>query len=109
MEAINTGVAERILTLNPDGTRGAILSRRYYDLMRNFIISAFDTTPEIAFDELVGRMRDFHSIEPYEKAVWHLLKVKQDLQARGILRVRFIGISPRQQMLRLNRKALRVL
>jgi hypothetical protein len=108
METINTGgVTERILTLNPDGSRGAILSRRYYDLMRNFIIAAFDGAPEIAFNELMGRMAQVHFIEPYEKAVWHLLKVKQDLQARGIIKVRFIGLSPKQQMLKLNRKALR--
>lgn len=105
METIKN-VPERIVTLNADGTRGSVLSKKYYERMREFIISAFDSAPEIAFTDLMAGMTQFHVIEPYENAVWHLLKVKQDLQARGILKVRFIGFSPKQQMLRLNRKAV---
>jgi hypothetical protein len=107
METINTGVAERIQTLNPDGTRGVVLSRKHYDLMRDFIISLFESAPEVSFTELVGQVTHHNVIVPRDNAVWHLLKVKADLQARGILRVRFVGFSPKQQLLRLNRKALR--
>jgi hypothetical protein len=106
MEAVNNVVAGRVVTLNSNGTRGAVLSRKHYELMRNVIISIFDAVPEITFTDLVSRVTQGNFIEPHDSAMWHLLKVKQDLQARGILRVRFVGVAPKQQWLRLNRKAI---
>jgi hypothetical protein len=98
---------ETILTLNQNGTRGVILARDHYDCLRNFIISAFETKAEISFEELMDKAMRSNEVYSNENSMWYLLKVKSDLQARGILKVRFMGVSPRVQVLRINKRALR--
>jgi hypothetical protein len=102
-----TGFTATILTLNPHGTRGVLIGRDHYDCMREFIISSFEDTAEISFNELIQRMSELNFNLPTETALWYLIKVKQDLQARGILKVSFVGAPPRIQILKLNRKALK--
>jgi hypothetical protein len=95
------------LTLNQNGKRGVVLSRALYDYLRDFIISTFDSKAEITFEELVNKAMDRKDVYANENSMWYLLKVKADLQARGILRVRFVGVSPRIQVLKINKRVLR--
>jgi hypothetical protein len=83
------------------------MSRRHYDAMREFIIASFGSASEVSFSEIVHLLSEDAFDLPVETALWYLIKVKQDLQVRGIVKVSFIGVSPRIQLLRLNRKALK--
>jgi hypothetical protein len=96
-----------ILTLNQNGKRGVVLAREQYDCLRDFIISTFESKTEITFEELMSKAIDRKDIYANENSMWYLLKVKTDLQARGILRVRFMGVSPRIQILKINKRVLR--
>jgi hypothetical protein len=95
------------LTLDQNGKRGVVLAREQYDCLRDFIISAFDSKAEITFEELMNKAMDRKDVYVNENSMWHLLKVKADLQARGILKVRFLGVSPRIQVLKINKRVLR--
>ena len=98
---------QRIVTLNQNGTKGVVLSVKNYNIMRDFIVATFESRTEISFEYLMVKAGKFNAIYPIDSALWYLLKVKQDMEARGILKVRFIGVSPRIQMLKINRRALR--
>jgi hypothetical protein len=107
METMSTALSEKIQALSPNGTRGVVLLKRDYEIMRDFIVSCFALASEIPFSVLMSKLESSELIEPNEHAIWYLLKVKLDLEARGIIKVKFIGFAPRIQMLRLNRRALR--
>jgi hypothetical protein len=83
------------------------MSRRHYDAMREYIIASFGSASEISFSEIVHLLSEDAFNLPVETALWYLIKVKQDLQVRGVVKVSFVGVSPRIQIIRLNRKALK--
>jgi hypothetical protein len=83
------------------------MNRRHYDAMREFIIASFGSASEVSFNEIVQLLSEDAFNLPVETALWYLIKVKQDMQVRGIVKVSFVGVSPRIQILRLNRKALK--
>jgi hypothetical protein len=95
------------MTLNPHGTRGVLLNRQHYEWFREFIVSSFEDTAEISFNELVDGITKSTLNLPPETALWYLIKVKQDLEARNIVKISFRAASPRHQILRLNRRALK--
>jgi hypothetical protein len=74
--------------------------------MKAFIISTFEKRAEVSLTFLMLKAEEDHRLSPNENALWHLLKVKQDLEARGIIKIHFVGVAPKVQMLRINRKAL---
>jgi hypothetical protein len=82
------------------------MNRKHYEWMREFIISSFEETTEISFTRLVDDLSNTRLTLPQETALWYLIKVKQDLEARGILKISFIT-SSRHQILKLNRRALK--
>jgi hypothetical protein len=97
---------QQVLTLTNNGSKGVVLKKKYYNIMRDFIIASFESRSQISFEFLMAKAAQFNAIYPIDNSMWYLLKVKQDMQARGILRVKFIGSPPRVQMLKINRKNL---
>mgnify|MGYP003577527027 CR=1 FL=1 len=96
-----------VITLNHKGARGIVLSKKYYNIMRDFIVATFESRSEISFEYLMLKAEKFNTIYPIDSFLWYLLKVKQDMEGKGILKVRFIGSTPRIQMLKINRRALK--
>jgi hypothetical protein len=93
--------------LNYNGKKGPMLPEKEYEEMRRFIIDTFGTQTEVSLKCLMQRALENELVYPNENALWHLLKVKQDLEARGIIKIRFVGNTPKVQMLRINRKVLK--
>ena len=92
--------------LNYNGKKGVLLPEQEYEEMKAFIISMVETRSEVSLAFLMHKAQEDQQMYPNGNALWHLLKVKQDLEARGIIKIRFIGVTPKVQMLRVNRKAL---
>jgi hypothetical protein len=99
-------VTTKIIALGRPGARSVMIERSQYVEVFHFIISTFDSRNEISFPELVDLASKFTFEAAKSDPMWFLLKVKQDLQTRGILRIKFMGASPPVQMLRINRLAL---
>jgi hypothetical protein len=107
METLSLELSDRVVTLDPNGKKGAVLERTCYDRLKDFIISSFDTCPEVFFEKLVSNVGRCDLNFPYVNTLWCLLKVKQDLEARGVIKIRFVGIAPKRQLLKINRQALK--
>lgn len=100
-------VDKKMLTLDPTGSRGVILEKERFEHLRDFIVSCFSKEAEISFNELMQKATTKGVISERDNSIWYFLKVKQHLQAKGVLRVKFLGRASRAQVLKLNRKALK--
>ncbi|MFK7804931.1 MAG: hypothetical protein AB8G95_25085 [Anaerolineae bacterium] len=78
-------MAERILTLHPDGKQGVNIDQWKYDMVREAILSAVEEHQVITFTNLmeeVGRRVD----DTFEGSIaWYTTSVKLDLEARGTI------------------------
>lgn len=78
---------ERITTLHPEGKNGVNIPIKKYEQIKNAILESVAKGDEISFKELqleVHRKLDGH----FEGSiVWHLVSVKQDLEARNVLEI----------------------
>ena len=82
----------KILTWHPLGKPGAYISKKDYELVSTFILSTLHAE-EMTLLELIQLGEN--KLAPYieENIAWHILVVKLDLEARGIL-VSFLKLSP---------------
>lgn len=94
-------MAEKILTLHPEGKQGVNIDRKKYDAIKTAILDTIDTAQEVSFSDLTStvnnRLRDSFD----GKITWYVVTVKLDLEARGLIE-RIPQRSP--QILRLTRK-----
>lgn len=96
-----------ITTLSYKGRRGVVLSTKDYDAMQDFILSSFGSQTQISFAFLMDNTVHF-KFQQKETTMWQLIKVKEDLQARGVIKIKFVGTSPRIQVLVLNKRVLKM-
>jgi len=95
----------KILTWHPLGRTGAYISKKDYDVTRDFILSAL--SDEMTLLDLIelGERVLARIIE--DNIAWNILVVKLDLEARGII-VSFLKLAPyKAQFLKLRRKGVR--
>jgi hypothetical protein len=92
-----------ILESNYTRTRDRI-PRAVYELTREFILSFLNSGQEITLSELILKAQSderFHDI--MASLSWYLLKVKQDLEAKKIIRIRRAEGTARLQFISLNK------
>jgi hypothetical protein len=95
----------KILTWHPLGRSGAYISKKDYDVTREFILSAL--CEEMTLLDLIELGERLLAPMIEDNIAWHILVVKLDLEARGII-VSFQKFAPhRVQFLRLRRKGVK--
>jgi hypothetical protein len=93
-----------ILTLHPEKGVGVRISKSKYILLRDYIVTQLNVRYEVTFQELLASSgREIpHSFGT--ELAWHLLVVKLDLEARGIIKTRISVQFERNQVIKLKRK-----
>jgi len=92
-------VEEKILTLHPEGKKGANISRAKYDVMRQTILDIVGANEGVTFTEMTNAVEKKLTGNFDGSIGWYATTVKLDLEARGELE-RIPGSSPQQLRLR---------
>lgn len=86
------------------GRKTVTISTQVYESVSDFILSMLKETGEITFTSLLEQASQNASLPVEGDMSWSFLKVKRDLEARGIIKVS-IGLGPKRiQMISLNKK-----
>jgi hypothetical protein len=85
-----------------DGKKGSVISRKHYDLLKNFILDIFQHCDQITLTELMQLAHTQFARTFSGEVAWALLNTKLDLEARGILKI--CHERNRIQMISLKRK-----
>lgn len=95
---------QKISTWNADGKKSGSLGKEKYEVVKDFIVSLVKKKREVTFPSLLDEAKcalASHEIHEDETS-FLVVKVKGDLEARGILRKHWtVG---RQQVIRMRRK-----
>lgn len=76
-------MAEKIMTLHPEGKQGVNISKRKYDVVRQAILDALRARGEMTFTDLIDTVRS-ELAGTFEGSInWYVTTVKLDLEARG--------------------------
>lgn len=94
---------ERILTLHPLGKAGVNITKRRYDVIRNFIIETISEHHKISYKDLTGLAEEKLAASFDGKVGWYIVTVKLDLEARGVIE-RIPKTSPHLLRLAANKK-----
>ena len=78
-------MAEKIMTLHPEGKSGANVDRQKYDLVRAAIIDAINETGDIAFKDLDDAVAKRLPVSFNGSIGWYTTTIKLDLEARGLI------------------------
>lgn len=95
-------MAEKILTLHPEGKQGVNIDRARYDQIRSAIRAVLSERGEISFSTLADEVSVRLAGQFDGSIPWYTVTVKLDLEARGIIR-RVPGTRP--QLLQLDNYA----
>lgn len=79
---------EKILTLHPQGKNGVNISKAKYEQMRSAILDALARFGDMTYSELAICLEDELAGKFSGSVKWYCVSVKQDLEARGILKAR---------------------
>ncbi|MBA4056064.1 MAG: hypothetical protein C0490_15220 [Marivirga sp.] len=81
------GEIEMVYTLQTDGRKGELISKGVYDKWVRFILSTLDTEKDFTLHDLLeGAHHKFRDEKDHETG-WHILQIKRDLEARGLIKV----------------------
>src|SRR5690606_3555320 len=78
------GKTEMILTA---GEKRALMPKKYYDSISSFIIGVLEKEVDVPLIELIERIESVFEDELVGNLSWYLIHVKQDLHARGIIKI----------------------
>lgn len=78
---------EKILTLHPAGKKGVNISKAKYEQMKDALLTVIKQTGPIRFTPLMEQVTLILEDNFEGSIMWYGVSVKQDLEARGILRV----------------------
>lgn len=93
-----------IVMWRENGRRGAKILRRDYDAVCSFIFSLLQEKETIEIQQLIDEARNTLSLTLGKDYSWCLLQVKQDLEAKGLIKV---TVQPnRMQFIKATRKGL---
>jgi len=76
---------DRILTLHPQGKNGVNILREKYDVIKDFILKKIEEQGEITYKEISDQAVKELSKTFDGKAVWYVVSVKLDLEARQVI------------------------
>ncbi|HMG93347.1 MAG TPA: hypothetical protein VK589_24990 [Chryseolinea sp.] len=95
----------KMLTWHPLGRTGAYISKKNYDIVKDFILSAL--TDEMTMLDLIELGERVLASMIEDNIAWYILVVKLDLEARGII-VSFLKLAPHKaQFLKLRKKGIK--
>jgi hypothetical protein len=95
---------KKYLTWHPLGKPGAFISKKDYDVVRDFILSTL-MSEEMTLMDLIALGERNLAGQIEENIAWHILVVKLDLEARGVI-FSFLKLAPyKSQFIKLKRKA----
>lgn len=78
---------EMVSMLQVDGRKGEILSKQVYERWSRFILSTLTSEKNFTLNDLLEEAhRNFTGVKEHEVG-WHVLQIKRDLEARGLIRV----------------------
>lgn len=75
---------QNILTWHPLGKPGSFISRKRYDAVRNFILMSL-ASGEMTMVDLIASGEQSLGAHIDKNVAWHILVVKLDLEARGLI------------------------
>ena len=78
-------MAEKILTLHPEGKSGVNISKQKYDTVRASILDAVHAHGETTFKDLTENVRRKLEGKFDGSIPWYVTSVKLDLEARGLI------------------------
>lgn len=94
-----------IVLWRENGRRGAKILRKDYEMVSSFIFSQLQEKETIEIQQLIEGARNILSLTLGKDYSWCLLQVKQDLEAKGLIKV---TVQPnRMQFIKATRKGLR--
>jgi DNA-binding HxlR family transcriptional regulator len=97
---------EMVHMLQPDSRKGELIIKRVYEKWSRFILSSLDTEKDLTLSDLLERAhQDFKGINDHETG-WHVLQVKRDLEARGLIKVIAAPDHKRTFFIKLTRQGL---
>lgn len=86
------------------GRKTVTISTQVYESVSEFILSTLRETGEVTFTSLLERASQNVTLKVGGDMSWSFLKVKRDLEARGVIKVS-IGLGPKRvQVISLNKK-----
>jgi hypothetical protein len=100
------GEIEMIYTLQADGRKGELVSKVVYDKWVRFILSTLDTEKNFTLHDLLESAQNKFRDEKDHETGWHILQIKRDLEARGLVKVIAAPDLKRTFFIRLTRQGL---
>ncbi|HEY5824285.1 MAG TPA: hypothetical protein VIT44_07970 [Cyclobacteriaceae bacterium] len=82
---------EKIELERPEGKKGLMILRKHYNLLCIFILSMLELKGEITLTELLDTANQKLDSEFTGDALWMILNVKRDLEAKGLIRLKYAG------------------
>lgn len=79
--------SEKIQLHALDGRNGPIIPRKQYELLKNFILDIFQHCDQITLTELLQLANTKFALTFSSEVAWVLVNTKQDLEARGMLKI----------------------
>lgn len=76
---------EKFLTRHPQGKKGVSISRKKYELIKDYILTTLQQEVQISYQELNDRCVKDLSPTFEGQVAWYVVTVKLDLEARGII------------------------
>lgn len=86
----------------PNSRSRTKISEHRYEIIKNFILNTLRSEKEISFGDLLTRAEDQQAKLLGSVTAWYVLKIKQDLEARKIIKVKRFTES-RVQIIRINK------
>jgi hypothetical protein len=88
----------------PDGRKGIIISKIYYEKLRLFMLGFLDDEAGKTLNEILEKAeQDFPEPQTSTDRSWLILQVKLDLEARGLIKAFVPDYNKRMNLLRTTR------
>ncbi len=99
---------ERVLTFASKTDRGGVyISKSHYDLLSGFILSTLEEKEDVALPQLLEEAaRQFYDFSPGDLP-WHFLRVKYDLEAKGLIATKIERQPHLTQVLRIRKRSMK--
>jgi hypothetical protein len=83
-------VTEKVELKRPGGKAGIVILRKHYDVLSIFILKVLEVNQEITLIELLEAAKKNISTKPSGEILWVIINVKHDLEARGLIKIRYM-------------------